>query len=221
MLRPLLGAAALVASIAALASACKSSSTSGGPPCQGADADQSCYDCQSSRCASAFAQVEADCGDFLACEAQCQCGDISCLEACSAKITGACASADSALQSCAQGSCAAACSHTSGSDGGTTAPNCSKLATCCPTLPANAVDGCNTVVSANNDSICSQQLANYQAATYCGSSSGTGSCSDLATCCAAISDTNVKMGCQQVVQLDMESTCASELNAFHSAGYCP
>lgn len=219
MLRPLLGAAATaLVLVASIVSACKTDASSGGPPCKGADADQTCYDCQSGKCSDAFGQVESACGDFLACEAQCTCSDISCLEACSAKITGDCATANDALEQCAKSSCAGECSKAT-PDGGTTAPSCQKLAVCCPTLPANAVDGCNTVVHADNDSICSQQLANYQSATYCGES--TGACEKLATCCAAITDPDVQMGCNMVAQGGVDNTCAAELGGFEAGGLCP
>lgn len=215
-----LGAAAAVLVLAAsLVSACKTGTT-GGPPCKGANSDLTCYDCQSSKCSDAFSQVENACGDFLGCEAQCACSDLACLEACGSKITGDCATANDALEQCAKSSCASECSKTGTPDGGVTAPNCQTLSTCCPTLPANAVDGCNTVVHADNDSICSQQLGNYKSAGFCGQGSSTGACDKLGACCPSIMDTQAQMGCTQLAQSGMDSSCASALTGFQAAGYC-
>jgi hypothetical protein len=167
-------------------------------------------------CPSQFAAVESDCQAFLACEAQCECSDISCEEACAGNLTGSCKTADDALQSCLGSKCTSECHKSSG----TQTTNCATLAQCCPTLPTTAVDGCNTVVDANHDSICATELHNYQAATFCGSSSGGAGCSDLSTCCSSITDPQTQMGCQSVVGTGNDTECGQALTGFKAGGFC-
>jgi hypothetical protein len=195
--------------------ACKSSSPSGGAPCMGANPAEGCYDCQMTSCPSQFAQVESDCGTFLACEAQCGCSDLACLKACGASLDGPCMAASSALQTCVGSQCTSACSQSMG----TMTANCAALAACCPQLPANASGGCNSVVTANNDSICQQQLGNYKTAGLCGSSSG--GCAALSACCGSLTDPGAKAACTGLVQQGVDMTCSQELAAFKAAGMCP
>jgi hypothetical protein len=207
-------AAALVA--LGFAAAC-SNAGSGGSPCQGANPTSACEDCEQSACPTQFAQVQADCGALLACEAGCACSDVACTQACAAQATAACGTADSALQACLGTQCQATCSSTAGTPTG----NCATLETCCPTLPSNVVEGCNTVVNANNDSICATQLSNFKAAGQCSGGSTTGSCATLQTCCDAIADANVKASCGQLVSSGFDSSCSAGLAGFQQAGYCP
>jgi hypothetical protein len=50
----------------------------------------------------------------------------------------------------------------------------------------------------------------------------TGNCAQLATCCSAITDSNVRQSCDAIVaSVADQNVCESELSAFESAHYCP
>jgi hypothetical protein len=211
-------AALSVFTLALASTACKpaASGGTGGPPCQGANPDQSCYDCEMSTCPTEFAALESACGDFLACEAECTCSDVSCLQACAGKIDSACASADSAARACQGSKCDAACTKDAGAPTG----SCATLAACCPTLPAALTSTCTTAVQVNSESVCAQELGTFQASLQCSGSGGM-SCAALTPCCASLTDASQKQGCDAIVQSGVDASCGAGLQGFKAAGLCP
>ncbi|MGZ3475109.1 MAG: hypothetical protein ACXWUG_12990 [Polyangiales bacterium] len=78
------------------------------------------------------------------------------------------------LNTCQKTNCSSQCKSSSTTDaGGTTdtgsGGNCAALATCCPSISADAggPESCNSVVSAGMDSTCASLLTGYKALGYC------------------------------------------------------
>ncbi|MGH7280249.1 MAG: hypothetical protein ACRELY_01895 [Polyangiaceae bacterium] len=105
-------------------------------------------------------------------------------------------------------------------DGGSSGPGaeCSALSDCCSTLDSDMYSGCMSIVTGSTESGCESALSSYTSGGYC---TGGTSCATLSSCCSTLpagpgwADT-----CNQYVDLDNDSSCASLDGTYQNDGYC-
>jgi hypothetical protein len=123
----------------------------------------------------------------------------------------------------------------SGSGTGGGLSGCSGLDECCGALPAAEQAGCNSIVDSGDISECTAEVQAYESAGYCGApSSGSGSgtavgsgsasgnpggCAGLADCCVELPAADYA-ACKEIVMAGNDATCAAELTAYESDGFC-
>ena len=100
-----------------------------------------------------------------------------------------------------------------GSGGG---ENCAALETCCETMSSSS--GCESLVSAGNETSCASALSSYQSGGYC---NGGTNCATLSSCCTTLppgagwADT-----CNQEVGIGNDTECGSLFGTYQNDGYC-
>jgi hypothetical protein len=85
------------------------------------------------------------------------------------------------------------------------------LASCCSTLPAGDVTGCEEIVSEGNQAVCSADLMAFGNAGLCAGSIGSPpetTCDELATCCSSPAlTTEQAVACEETASSGDQPAC--------------